>query len=152
MASLSRAYGARGVVIAVSTAAVVGVVHGTLAAVFDVFAMKLVVGILGSIAMIIAGTVSARQQVLSAVVVALTMATIFFVLRWSAWAIINDGSAGLQEFLTALPLGAPQLLLEWGITRYWMLEVFSMFVPALIGCIAGFERAEPDASSAQSSS
>ena len=62
MPSLERAYGIRGAVIAVSMATVAGVVHGVMAATFGILAVKLAVGLAGSIVLIIAGVVSARRR------------------------------------------------------------------------------------------
>ena len=86
MASLDRAYGTRGAAIALAMAAVAGAVHGTFAQTFDVLWVKLLIGLAGSIVLIMAGVISARRSWWGAISLALLMAGTFFVTRWSCWA------------------------------------------------------------------
>lgn len=140
MPSLERAYGIKGAVIAVSMATVAGVVHGVMAATLDVLAVKLAVGLAGSIVLIIAGVVSARRSLWGAIGTGLMMGACFFLMRWMCWSLMTGGIPGFVGFLSAGPLGWPAWLDAAGISTFWLVEAISMFVPAMIGCVAGQER------------
>ncbi|MEM1297947.1 MAG: hypothetical protein AAGH68_01615 [Pseudomonadota bacterium] len=140
MPSLDRAYGFKGAVIAVSMAVVAGAVHGVMAATFDVLAVKLIVGLAGSIVLIIAGVVSARRSLWGAIATGLLMGSFFFLTRWMCWSVMTGGGEALVGFLSAGPLGWAAWLEAAGITTFWLVEAISMFVPAMIGCVAGQER------------
>ena len=142
MPSLERAYGIKGATIAVSMAVVAGAVHGVMAATFDVLPVKLAVGLAGSIILIIAGVVSARRSLWGALATGLLMGCCFFLVRWACWSLMTGGSAGLSGFFGAGPLEWGTWLSAAGISGFWRVEAVSMFVPALIGCIAGQERPE----------
>ncbi|MEM7742499.1 MAG: hypothetical protein AAF409_02210 [Pseudomonadota bacterium] len=152
MASLNRAYGARGAAIALALASVVGLVHGTMAASFDYLGVKIGVGVAGAVMMIIAGVVSARRSVLAALATGLAMGCVFFVVRWAAWATIVGGPTELMTFFGTTPWGWPAYLSARGISGFWIVEATSMTIPALVGCIAGQERTEDRPSSVRSSS
>lgn len=139
MPSLDRAYGFKGAIIAIIMAAIAGAVHGVMAATFDVLVAKVAVGLAGSIVRIIAGVVSARKSFWGAAGVGLAMGTVFFVLRWGCWALMVGD---LASFLATPPWGWPGYLDAAGISAFWRVEAVSMFVPAMIGCLAGQERAE----------
>ena len=88
MASLERAYGVRGAVIALSLAAIAGGVHGVMAASFDYLALKIAVGIAGAVVLIMAGAISARQSVWGAVCIGLSMGAVFFLVKdISKWSV-----------------------------------------------------------------
>lgn len=142
MASLERAYGVRGAVIALSMAAIAGGVHGVMAASLDHLAVKIGVGIAGAIVLIMAGAISARQSVWSAIAIGLGMGALFFLGRWCGWSLITGGVPEAIRFLGAGPLGWPEFLSAAGISRYWTVEAISMLVPAMIGCLVGQERTD----------
>ena len=142
MPSLERAYGIKGAAIAVSMAVVAGAVHGVMAATFDVLPVKLAIGLAGSIILIIAGVVSARRSLWGALFTGFAMGVCFFLFRWSCWSLMTGGPEGLAGFLAAGPLGWDAWLSAAGISGFWLVEAVSMFVPALVGCIAGQERPE----------
>ena len=62
-------------------ACVAGGVHGVMASQFDYLVVKIVVGIAGAIVLIMAGAISARQSMASAVATGLLMGLLFFVCR-----------------------------------------------------------------------
>ena len=140
MASLDRAYGVRGAAIALGIAAVVGSVHGVLAAGFDHLGVKLAVGTAGSIVMLMAGATSARQTLTGALAVGLSMGLLFFVTRWSLWALMESGVEGAAAFLSTPPWGWPRYLREAGISDLWTVELGCLWTPALFGCFVGQER------------
>lgn len=142
MPSLERAYGIKGATIAVSMAVVAGAVHGVMAATFDVLPVKVAIGLAGSIILIIAGVVSARRSLWGALSTGILMGCCFFLFRWGCWSLMTGGGAGLAAFFAAGPLGWGAWLAEAGISGFWLVEAVSMFVPALVGCIAGQERPE----------
>ena len=142
MASLERAYGARGTIIALGMAAIAGAVHGVMAASFDYLAVKIAVGLAGAIVLIMAGAISARQSIFSAIAIGLGMGLFFFLFRWFSWSLIMDGMPGFLVFVTTAPWHWPAWLEGAGISRYWMVEAVSLLVPAMIGCIAGQERVD----------
>ncbi|MGD1925448.1 MAG: hypothetical protein ACFB03_14870 [Paracoccaceae bacterium] len=141
MASLDRAYGARGALIAVSMAAVAGAVHGTFAHAFDFVATKVLIGVAGSVVLIMAGVISARQSWASTIALGLTMGAVFFLGRWTCWALMEGGVPEAAVFLTTAPWMWPGFLEAAGISGYWIVEAVSMCVPAMIGCVTGHERA-----------
>lgn len=140
MASLDRAYGHRGAAIALGMAAVVGAVHGVLAWQFDHLIATLAVGMAGAIIMVMGGAISARQTLSGAVGVGLAMGLLFFVTRWSGWALMQGGFPGAAGFLGTPPWGWPDWLANAGISDLWAVELTSLLVPALFGCLAGQER------------
>ena len=142
MASLDRAYGARGALLALGMACVAGGVHGVLANQFDYLAVKIVIGIAGAIVLIMAGAISARQSMASAVVTGLLMGLLFFVCRWVGWSLMEGGINGAVAFLATPPWSWPTFLALAGISGYWTVEAISMLIPALIGCVVGQERPE----------
>ena len=144
MASLDRAYGVRGAAIALAMAAVAGAVHGTFAQAFDVLWVKLLIGLAGSIVLIMAGVISARRSWWGTVSLALLMAGTFFVTRWSCWAVMQGGWAGLAALMTTPPQRWPEFLVVAGISAFWTVELIAMCIPAMFGCIAGHERAEAE--------
>lgn len=140
MASLDRAYGIRGAVIAISMAAVAGGVHGTFAQSFDWLAVKIIVGVAGSIVLIMAGVISARQSWWGTISLGLTMGGVFFLSRWTCWSLMDGGTVGASNFLTTTPFMWPDYLAAEGISTFWIVEAVSMCVPAMIGCVTGHER------------
>lgn len=140
MASLDRAYGIRGAVIAVSMAAVAGAVHGTFAQAFDWLAVKILVGVAGSIVLIMAGVISARQSWWGTISLGLFMGGLFFLARWTCWSLMEGGTAGAGSFLSTPPFLWPEYLAAAGISTFWIVEAVSMCVPAMIGCVTGHER------------
>lgn len=141
MPSLDRAYGLRGAGIALGMAAVAGGVQGVLAWQFDYLAVKIVVGMSGVLVLIMAGAISARQHLASALGLGLLMGAAFFLARWIGWALMDAGFAGAADFLMATPIGWPGWLDARGISGFWIFEAMSMFAPALFGCYVGQERA-----------
>ena len=142
MASLDRAYGMRGAALALGMASIAGGVHGVMASQFDYLAVKIVVGVAGAIVLIMAGAISARASMLSAVATGLAMGVLFFLFRWIGWSLMEDGPSGALAFLTTPPWGWPGYLTQAGISGFWAVEATSMLIPALIGCIVGQERQE----------
>jgi len=140
MASLDRAYGYRGAIIAVSMATVAGAVHGTFAQTFDWFGIKLLVRIAGSIVLIMAGVISARQTWWGTISLGLAMGLVFFLARWTCWAMLMGGSSEAGTFLSTPPFMWPEYLAAAGISTFWIVEAVSMCVPAMIGCVTGHER------------
>ncbi|MEM9139279.1 MAG: hypothetical protein AAGB15_05570 [Pseudomonadota bacterium] len=140
MASLDRAFGYRGAVIALGMAVVAGAVQGVLAHAFDVLAVKIAIGVATALVLIMAGAISARRHLVSALGLGLIMGAACLVMRWAGWSLMEGGAGGIVAFVSALPLGLPAYLAERGISGFWMLEAMSMFIPALIGCYAGQER------------
>lgn len=138
--SLDRAYGARGALIAVSMAAIAGSVHGVLAASFGSVAPKVAVGFAGALVLIMAGALSARQSAPGAVMLGLGMGVVFFLCRWSFWALITGGGAGLGALLALPPWHWPGHFAALGISWVWKVEAVSMCMPALIGCLVGQDR------------
>ena len=123
-------------------ACVAGGVHGVMASQFDYLVVKIVVGIAGAIVLIMAGAISARQSMASAVATGLLMGLLFFVCRWIGWSLMEGGIAGAWAFLATPPWSWPAFLALAGISGYWIVEAVSMLVPAMIGCIVGQERPE----------
>ena len=142
MASLDRAYGTRGVVIALTMSAVAGAVHGTFAQSFDFLWVKILVGMAGSIVLGIAGVISARRSWWGAIMLALLMGVLFFVSRWSCWAIMTGGVTEATRFLVTPPYLWPEYLAAAGISVFWILETISMCIPAMFGCYVGHEQGE----------
>ena len=142
MASLDRAYGLRGAVIALGMAAVAGGVHGVMAWNFDVLGVKIAVGIAGSIVLIMAGAISARQSMISAVALGLVMGALFFLGRWTGWTLMEGGPSETARFFAATPAGWPGYLAAAGISGFWVVEAISMLVPSMIGCVVGQERVD----------
>lgn len=140
MASLDRAYGTRGAIIALAMAAVAGAVHGTFAQVFDLLWVKILIGMAGSIVLMIAGVNSARRSWWGTISLPLLMVVVFFIARWSCWAIMTGGVTELTVFLTTPPPMLPEYLAAVGISLFWIVELLAMCVPAMFGCIAGHER------------
>ena len=140
MASLDRAYGFRGAIIAVSMATVAGAVHGTFAQTFDWLGVKLLVGLAGSIVLIMAGVISARQTWWGTIALGFAMGLLFFLARWTCWALLTGGAVEAENFLTTPPLMWPEYLAAAGISTFWIVEAVSMRVPAMIGCVTGHER------------
>ncbi len=142
MPSLDRAYGLRGAAIALGMACVAGGVQGVLAWQFDHLAVKIVVGLSGTLVLIMAGAISARQSLTSALGLGLMMGAGFFLARWIGWALMDGGFGAALDFLATGPPGWPAWLDARGISGFWKFEAVSMFVPALLGCYFGQERAE----------
>ena len=111
-----------------------------MAATLNVLVVKLAVGLAGSIVMIIAGVVSARRSFWASVGTGLAMGCCFFLFRWGCWTMMTGGVDGLTSFLSAGPLGWANWFHQAGISDFWLVEAVSMFVPAMIGCVAGQER------------
>lgn len=142
MASLDRAYGTRGAAIALTMAVTAGAVHGTFAHVFDLLWAKILVGMSGSIILVIAGLISARRSWWGATTLALLMGVLFFLGRWTCWAIMDGGVSEASEFLTTAPYLWPGYLAAAGISAFWRLEAISMCIPAMFGCYVGHEHGE----------
>lgn len=142
MASLDRAYGTRGAVIALTMAVIAGAVHGTFAQALDFLWVKVLVGMAGSVVLIVAGVISARRSWWGTITLALLMGVLFFVARWSCWAIMAGGLAEASKFLTTLPNLWPGYLAAAGISAFWSLEAISMCIPAMFGCYVGQEHEE----------
>ena len=140
MASLDRAYGARGAVIALGMACVAGGVQGVMAWSFDILAVKIAVGLAGAIVLVMAGAISARRSSPGAIGLGLLMGAFFFISRWIGWTLMDGGVSGAAAFVAALPWGWPGYLAAAGISGFWVFEGVSMLAPALFGCIVGQER------------
>lgn len=140
MASLDRAYGYRGAAIALGMAVVAGGVHGVISWQFDFLVVKIGIGLAGALVLIMAGAISARQAMFSALGLGVLMGLFFFLCRWSCWSLMDAGMDGLRSFLTTPPWQWPDYLDARGISGFWIFEAVSMFVPALIGCYVGQER------------
>jgi len=148
LASLDRAYGYRGATIALGMAMIAGGVQGVIAHQFDYLLVKIAVGLASVLVLIMAGAISARQQLYSAVGLGLLMGVGFFVTRWGAWSLMDGGLKGVIEFFAALPWGWPGYLFQKGISGFWIFEAASMFMPALVGCYVGQERPDVETSGA----
>lgn len=142
MASLDRAYGYRGAIIALGMAGVAGGVHGVFAHSFDYLAVKLVIGLAGSVVLIMAGAISARHHAYASIGLGLLMGFLFFITRWGTWSLMEGGMLQTLSFLSTPPWAWPGYLADFGISGFWMLEVFMITGIALLGCILGQERAE----------
>ena len=142
MPSLERAYGIRGAVIALGMAAVAGGVHGVLAWQFDFIAAKIFVGLCGALVLIMAGAISARRSLLSAIGLGVLMGMAFFLARWMGWALMEGGFTATLDFLSATPAGWYAWLDAREISGAWIFEAISMTTTALFGCYFGHERAE----------
>lgn len=151
MASLDRAYGHRGALIALGMAVVAGSVQGVLAHEFDNLAAKIALGVANAIVLIMAGAISARRSLAAALGIAVAMAMCVFTARWGGWALMVDGFPGLAAFLGTPPWGWPGYLADRGISPFWTVEAGSMLIPSLIGCYAGYERGAtiPDRAAAE---
>ena len=145
MASLDRAYGYRGAFIALGMAVVAGGVQGVLAHEFDYLIVKVVVGLASVLVLIMAGAISARQHLFSALGLGVIMGLCFFLARWGGWSLMESGISGLFGFLLTPPWGWPDYLSDHDISGFWVFEAVSMFAPALIGCYVGQERPEVEA-------
>ncbi len=130
----------RGAAIALGMAGVAGGVHGVMAWNFDILAVKIAVGLAGSIVLIMAGAISARQSMISAVVLGMVMGALFFLARWTGWSLMEGGLPETVRLFSTSPLGWPDYLAAAGISGFWVVEAISMLVPAMIGCIVGQER------------
>ena len=137
MASLDRAYGLRGAVTAFGAAAVAGAVHGVLVAMTGWIAVKGLLLLIAMAVLVIGGTVSARQSLPSALIIAAAMAFLFFLCRWSAWSVISDGGA----FLNQPPWAWWGYISASGVKLLWFGEVSATLAAAVFGCLAGHERA-----------
>lgn len=140
MPSLDRAFGARGAIVALCAALVVGLVHGVLAWQFDHLAAKIAVGTAGAVVLLMAGIVAARRSPGSVLGLALIMGAAFFLARWTGWSVMDGGTVRVAEFIAAAPPGWPGWLAAHGISPLWPVEAASMFAPALYGCYVGQQR------------
>lgn len=140
MASLDRAYGYRGAIIALAMAGTAGVVQGTFAQVFDVLWLKLITGLAAVVVLIMAGAISARRSLISAVGLGVLMGLCFFFCRWLAWGLVRGGMDEAVDMALMTPIGWPAYLAAAGISGFWIAEATSMFVPAIAGCVMGHER------------
>lgn len=141
MPSLDRAQGVRGAAIALATALLAGCVHGVLAWQFEALAANIAFGLTGAVMLVIGGAVSARRSLAAALGLGLLMGGAFFLARWTGWALMEGGPAGVAGFIAAGPHGWPRWLGAHGVNAFWPVEAASMFAPALFGCYAGQERA-----------
>lgn len=123
-------------------ACVAGGVHGVMAGSFDILVVKLGVGLAGAIVLIMAGAISARQSLVGAVLIGLSMGLLFFVFRWVFWAVVTGGLPRVGDLLSLPPWEWPTFLIAAGISGFWVVEAISMLVPAMIGCLVGQERPE----------
>lgn len=137
MASLDRAYGIRGAVIALGCAAVAGLVHGVLVASTDWLAIKILLLVAALTVLVIGGTVSARQSIATSFLIALAMALAFFWMRWAGWSAITDGGV----FPGVPPWGWWGYIATSGVTGLWLGEGAATLSAAIFGCMAGHERA-----------
>lgn len=142
MPSLDRAYGYRGAFIALGMACVAGGVQGVLAQTFDFLPLKIAVGLASVLVLIMAGAISARRSLFAALGLGVLMGLGFFLCRWGAWWLMDGGFVGVLAFLMTPPWQWPALLGAAGISGFWVFEATSMFVPAVMGCYFGQERAE----------
>lgn len=140
MASLDRAYGIRGAAMALGMAAVVGFVHGVMAAAFDHPWVTVPVGIAGAIIMVMAGLISARRSLAGVLGTGFAMGFLFFVVRWAMWALMRGGGALTAGFLTTPPWGWPAWLASAGVDGLWPVEAALLLGPAIFGCYVGMER------------
>lgn len=131
----------RGAVTAAGMAIVAGAVHGVIAAGFDVLWVKLAIGTAGAVVLIMAGAISARRTVAGAVLLGLSMAVLFFSARWGGWSLMQGGFSQLGAFLATPPWAWARYLSDAGISGLWVVELTSMLIPALLGCLVGQERA-----------
>lgn len=138
MASLDRAYGLRGALIAVTIAAVAGLIHGVLASQLSWLGVKALLLVVSCIVLVIAGTVSARRSFTAACLVAMAMTVVFFLCRWAIWAVMIQEPAAL----IAPPWEWPGGFADRGVTWLWIVEFTVTFAAAGFGCYAGHERAE----------
>lgn len=142
MPSMDRAYGMRGAIIALWMALVAGGVQGVLAGAFDFLAVKVAVGLGGAIVLLMAGAISARRRMSSALALGLAMGVGFFVARWTCWALMTHGTAGAIDFASEPPSRWPGWLSAQGISEFWIFEAVSMTGTALFACYVGHERAD----------
>jgi len=140
MASLDRAYGARGALLAIGMAVIAGGVHGVLSHAIDFFVVKVAFGVAAAIVLIMAGAISARQSMLNAVVLGVAMWLVFLFVRWCTWSLMEGGFSGLGTFLSHTPFGWASYLADAGVSRFWVVEAFSMLAPTVFGTIVGHER------------
>lgn len=140
MASLDRAFGYRGAAIACGMAVVAGGVQGVISWQFDFLAIKIVIGLSSALVLIMAGAISARQSLASAMGLGLLMGLAVFITRWGSWSLMDGGFGGLGAFLAATPLDWPGYLDAKGVSGFWVIEATSMFCPALFGCYVGQDR------------
>ncbi|MEM7670176.1 MAG: hypothetical protein AAF317_13730 [Pseudomonadota bacterium] len=136
MASLDRAYGIRGAVIAIGVAGVAGLIHGTLASQVVWLAPKIALLVMSVAAIVIGGTVSARQGYATAMLIAVTMSIAFFCFRWTGFSIMADAGT----FLTIAPWNWPDYIATTGVSWLWTIETGLISFAALLGCLAGHER------------
>ena len=129
---------------ALGMALVAGGVQGVIAHQFDFLVVKVLVGFASALVLIMAGAISARQRLKSAIVLGFLMGIGFFVARWSGWSLMENGINGLAVFLTTPPWSWPAYLNQNDISGFWIVEAISMFFPALIGCYVGQERPEAE--------
>jgi predicted benzoate:H+ symporter BenE len=140
MASLDRAYGARGALLAVGMAVIAGGVHGVLSHLVDMTLVKVAFGVAAAIVLIMAGAISARQSMWSAVTLGLAMWLGFLLARWFAWSFMDGGFFGLSAFLAHTPFEWGTYLSDRGVSRLWVVEAFSFLAPTMFGTIVGHER------------
>ncbi|MEO1492865.1 MAG: hypothetical protein AAFV19_11990 [Pseudomonadota bacterium] len=140
MASLDRAYGVRGMVIALGMASVAGGVHGVLSWSVDSVVIKFIFGCAAAIVMIMAGAISARKTLPVAIALGVGMGVVFFLTRWVGWSVMEGGVSLATVFLTTAPWGWPAFLEAHEISRFWIFEFTSVMVPAIFGTIVGQER------------
>lgn len=136
MASLDRAYGIKGAVIALGVAGIAGLIHGTLASQVVWLLPKIGLLLVSVTAMIIGGTVSARQSYATAALIAAAMVVVFFWLRWFGFSVMTDGGG----FATVLPWHWPAYITATGVSWLWTVETGAVMAATILGCMAGHER------------
>ena len=142
MASLDRAYGLRGAVISLAMTTVAGGVHGVLAWQFDFLATKVFTGLCCAVLLVMAGAISARRSLATALGLGLVMGLVFFLARWTGWSVMDAGADGVFSFFAAAPFDWPIWLAARGISTGWIVEAASLTTTALFACYVGHERAE----------
>ncbi|MEM8842962.1 MAG: hypothetical protein AAGD47_14440 [Pseudomonadota bacterium] len=137
MASLDRAYGLRGALTALAISAISGLVHGVLASQLTWLGIKALLLVVSCVALVIAGTVSARRSPAAAWGIALAMTLVFFLCRWAIWAVMVQAT----PVLASPPWDWPGLFARHGVSWLWIVELTATGAAAGLGCYAGHERA-----------
>ena len=138
MASIERAYGLRGVAVALGAAALAGLVHGVLASRTGWFAASAGLVIVSGIVLLMGGLVSARRRAVTAFVIAALMVLVFFWWRWFGWSVMTDGG----QFALTAPGGWPAYLAAAGAAARAGIELIAAASAAAFGCWVGHERSD----------
>lgn len=140
MASLDRAYGLRGAILALGLAAAGGAIHGTLAGTEPGLIAKLGLALASLVVVLVAGVASARRSLGAALGIAALILAAFLVCRWGCWCLMVADWPGLARLAALPPGGWPGALAGLGAGALAVVETTAVATAALVGCLTGQER------------